>query len=82
MTKTPFTLNCRAEQFTELLGISSEDIQELIVADPVLGVKFFQQILTKVVGKMRNNNMYSVSIGGGAVLDSYIEHGPEQEPVD
>ena len=79
MTKTPFTLNCRAEQFTELIGISSEDIQNLIATDPALGVKFFQQILTKVVGKMRQNNLYNVSMGGGAVLDSFIEENDEEE---
>ena|GEM_PF-101341 len=79
MTKTPFTLNCRAGQFTELIGISSEDIQNLIATDPALGVKFFQQILTKVVGKMRQNNMYNVSMGGGAVLDSFIENEEGEE---
>ena len=73
MTQTPFTLNCRAEQFTELIGIKSEDIQELVEKDPKLGVQFFQQILMKVVGKMRNNNLYSLSMGGGAVLDTFIE---------
>ena len=73
MTQTPFTLNCRAGQFTELIGIKSDDIQALVDADPALGVEFFQQILKKVVGKMRNNNQYSLSMGGGAVDDSFYE---------
>ena len=73
MTKTPFTLNCRAVQFTELLGINSEDIQTLTEKDPALGVLLFQQILKKVVGKMRNNNLYSLSRGGGAVHETFIE---------
>ena len=80
MTKTPFTLNCRAMQFTELIGIKSDDIQKIVESDPKLGVQFFRQILTKVVGKMRNNNLYSLSMGGGAVLDSFIEGSePESE---
>ena len=80
MTKSPFTLNCRATQFTELIGINSEDIEMLVDEDPVLGVKLFQQLLQKVVGKMRNNNLYSISKGGGAVDDSFIEDvKPEAE---
>jgi len=80
MTNQPFTLNCRAIQFTELVGIDKEDIMKLVETDPVLGVKFFQQILMKVVGKMRNNNMYSLSMAGGAVLDTFIDGGePEAE---
>jgi len=75
MTNQPFTLNCRAEQFAELIGIDKEDIHKLVDSDPVLGVQFFQQILMKVVGKMRNNNLYSLSLGGGTVLDSFIEGG-------
>ena len=73
MTHTPFTLNCRAEQFTELLGIHKDDIQKLVDTEPALGVKFYQQVLTKVVGKMRNNNLQSLSMAGGTVNDSYID---------
>ena len=73
MTHTPFTLNCRAVQFTEMIGIGRDDIQHLVDSDPALGVKFYQQVLTKVVEKMRNNNVYNLSMGGGAVLDTFIE---------
>jgi len=73
MTNQPFTLNCRAEQFTELVGINKEDINKLIGADPALGVLFFQQVLIKVVGKIRNNNQNSLSMAGGIVLDSFID---------
>jgi len=78
MTNQMFTLNCRAVQFTELVCIDKEEIRKLVETRPELGVKFFQQVLMKVVGKMRNNNMYSLSMGGGAVLDSFIE-GSESE---
>ena len=74
MTQTPFTLNCRATQFTELIGISSDHIQMLVDTDPALGVQLFQEILKKVVGKMRNNNLYSLSKGGGAVHETFIEN--------
>jgi len=73
MTNQPFTLNCRAEQFTELIGINKEDIRKLIETDSALGVQFFQKILTKVVRKMRNNNLDSISKAGGAVLETFIE---------
>ena len=73
MTHTPFTLNCRAVQFTEMLGIKREDIQKLVETNPALGVKFYQQVLTKVVEKMRTNNSYNLSISGGVVLDNYYE---------
>ena len=75
MTHTPFTLNCRAVQFTEMVGIDKEDIQKLVETDPAMGVKFYQKVLTKVVEKMRTNNIYNLSMGGGAVQDSFIgEH--------
>jgi len=73
MTNQPFTLNCRASQFTELLAIDKEDIRKLVETNPGLGLVFFQQILMKVVGKMRNNNLYSLSKAGGAVQDAFIE---------
>ena len=73
MTHTPFTLNCRAIQFTEMVGIKRDDIQKLVETAPSMGVKFYQQVLTKVVEKMRNNNVQSLSMSGGAVLDSFIE---------
>ncbi|MCL2391009.1 MAG: cyclic nucleotide-binding domain-containing protein [Oscillospiraceae bacterium] len=73
MTNQPFTLSCRATQFTELIGIDKEDIMNLVSSDPSLGVVFFQQVLTKVVEKLRNSNLYNSSIGGGAVLDTFIE---------
>ncbi|MCL2366324.1 MAG: cyclic nucleotide-binding domain-containing protein [Oscillospiraceae bacterium] len=76
MTNQPFTLNCRAEQFTELIGIDKEDIHKLVETDPILGAKFFQRILTKVVEKVRHNNMYNLSLGTSAVLDTYID--PEE----
>ena len=81
MTNQPFTLNCRAEQFTELIGIGKEDIMRLVEIYPKLGVRFFQQILVKVIGKLRSTNLYSVSMGGGAVLDSFIG-GTEDENED
>jgi len=73
MTNQPFTLNCRADQFSELIGIDKAEIRKLVESEPELGVKFFQNILTKVVGKMRNNNEYSISMAGGVVLESFIE---------
>jgi len=66
----PFTLNCRAIQFTELIGINRRDIYELIETRPELGVKFYQQVLVKVVGKMRSNNLYNMRRGGGTVQDA------------
>jgi CRP-like cAMP-binding protein len=81
MTHTPFTLNCRAEQFTELIGIETEDIRKLVETNPALGVAFYQQVLTKVVGKMRNNNLQLMQNAGGIVLDSYIV-GNEPEGVE
>jgi len=69
----PFTLNCRAEQFTEMIGINKRDIQKLIESNPELGVRFFQQILKKVIEKMRTNNLYYMSKAGGAVPDSVME---------
>jgi len=80
MTNQPFTLNCRAEQFTELIAIDKEDIGRLVETHPSLGVKFFQQILTKVVGKMRTSNLYNLSMAGGAVSDTFIERSePDAE---
>ncbi|MDR2589651.1 MAG: cyclic nucleotide-binding domain-containing protein, partial [Oscillospiraceae bacterium] len=64
MTNQPFTLNCRALQFTELIGISKREISRLIKSNPDLGVEFFQQILMKVVAKMRTGNLYNMSKGG------------------
>ncbi|MCL2628841.1 MAG: cyclic nucleotide-binding domain-containing protein [Oscillospiraceae bacterium] len=72
MTNQPFTLNCRALQFTELIGINKHDILKLIKVNPGLGVKFFQQVLMKVVEKMRTNNLYNMSKGGTAVQDTFI----------
>jgi CRP-like cAMP-binding protein len=77
MTHTPYTLNCRAAQFTELLGIYVEDFQKLVTSNPDLGVKFYQQILSKVIGKLRNNNLQSISRAGGTVNDSFIDDGEE-----
>ena len=80
LSNQPFTLNCRAAQFSELIGIDKEDIQNLVESDPVLGARFFQQILTKVVGKMRSNNMYNLSIAGGAVQETFIaSNDPETQ---
>jgi len=73
MTGQPFTLNCRAEQFTELIGIDKEDIDHLVSSYPNVGVMFFQQIITKVVGKLRSNNQYNLSMSSGAVQESFIE---------
>ena len=73
MRDSVFQLNCRAEQFTELIGIKRGDIQKLIDTDPALGIKFYQLILTKVVGKLRTSNTENLSMAGGAVLDTFIE---------
>ena len=72
MTHTPFTLNCRATQFTEMVSIKKEDITKLVGNHPEMGVQFYQQVLLKVVEKMRHNNLQSLSNGGGTVHDSYI----------
>jgi len=77
ITHQSFTLNCRALQFTELLGIDKRDINKLIDKNPELGVKFFQQILMKVVGKMRENNLYNVRMGGGAIQATAIDGNEE-----
>jgi len=80
MAHQSFTLNCRALQFTELIGINRRDINKLVKTNPELGIKFYQQILMKVVGKMRTNNMYNVRMGGGAVQSTMIDGStPEQE---
>jgi len=78
MTNKPFTLNCRAIQFTELIGIDKGDIHKLVEKNPGLGAKFFQQVLMKVVAKIRANNLYSMKMGGGAVQAPFIE-GSTQE---
>lgn len=61
VTHPLITLNCRAEQFTEMIGIRKDDIQKLVESDPILGIKFYQLILSKVVGKLRNNNLQSAA---------------------
>ncbi|MCL2080180.1 MAG: cyclic nucleotide-binding domain-containing protein [Oscillospiraceae bacterium] len=73
MTDRPFTLNCRAIQFTELICIRKKDILKLVDTNPMLGVKFFQQVLMKVVGKIRTNNLYNMSRGSGAVQETFID---------
>jgi len=73
MAHQSFTLNCRALQFTELIGINRRDINKLMKNNPELGAMFFQQVLTKVVGKMRANNMYNIKTGGGAVQSTIID---------
>ena len=77
LTHSLFTLNCRATQFTELIGIKKDDIEKFVLTDPVLGVKFYQQILTKVVGKQRSNNLQNISMGGSAVQDTFISSAAE-----
>jgi len=78
MANQPFTLNCRALQFTELLGIDKKDIKNLVKNHPELGAKYFQQILMKVVEKVRANNLYSMRMGGGVVKSPFID-GSSQE---
>ena len=78
MNNQPFTLNCRALQFTELIGIDKGDINKLVKNNPELGVMFFQQILRKVVGKIRTSNIYNMSRGGGAVQSPYIDGGAQE----
>jgi len=81
MAHQSFTLNCRATQFSELIGIKKRDINKLIKSNPELGAKFFQQVLMKVVGKMRANNMYNIRTGGGAVQSTVID-GSAQDLED
>jgi len=78
MANQPFTLNCRALQFSELIGIGKSDILRLVRNNPELGVKFFQQVLMKVVGKMRTNNLYNINRGGGAVRTPFIDGGVQE----
>jgi len=73
MNNKPFTLNCRAHQFSELIGIDKGDINKLVNDHPELGAKFFQQVLMKVVSKLRANNMYSIKMGGGAVQSTFMD---------
>ena len=75
LTHSLFTLNCRAEQFTELIGIKRDNIQKVVDTDPVLGVKFYQLIMNKVVMKMRSNNLQTASSGDLAVQESYFDSG-------
>ena len=75
LTHSLFTLNCRADQFTELIGIKKDNIQKIVDTDPILGVKFYQLIMTRVVMKMRSNNLQAVDAGDSAVRESYIEGG-------
>jgi len=77
----PFTLNCRALQFTELLAINKTNIKKLIKDSPELGVKFFQQVLVKVVGKIRSNNLYSMSMRGGTVQSPFIEGSTQDDLI-
>jgi len=81
MNNKPFTLNCRAMQFSELIGIDKGDILKLVSNNPELGAKFFQQVLMKVVAKLRANNMYSIKMGGGAVQATFMERAA-LEPED
>ena len=73
LTHSLFTLNCRAEQFTELIGIKKDDILKVVNTDPVLGVKFYQLILDKVVMKMRSNNLQAVNSDDLQIQERYIE---------
>jgi len=73
MNNKPFTLNCRAHQFSELIGIDKGDIHKLVKDHPELGAQFFQQVLMKVVSKLRANNMYSIKMGGGAVQSTFMD---------
>jgi len=75
LTHSLFTLNCRAEQFTELIGIKKDNIQKVVDTDPILGVKFYQLIMNKVVMKMRSNNLQIASSGDLAVQESYYDSG-------
>jgi CRP-like cAMP-binding protein len=79
MTRAPFTLNCRASQFTEMIGITRDDIQKLVDSEPALGVSFYQQVLMKVVLKTHNNNLQSLSMAGGTVRDSFIDGNDNSE---
>jgi len=73
MTNHSFTLNCRAMQFTELIGINKNDIFDLVNHNPELGVKFFQQVLMIVVKKLRASNLYNLSMSGGAVRSTIFD---------
>jgi hypothetical protein len=78
MTDSPFTLNCRAEQFTEMIGINKSDIQKLVETEPTLGAKFFERILIKVVGKIRSSNTENLNRAGrSAVHDNYHERSSD-----
>ena len=74
LTHSLFTLNCRADQFTEMIGIKKENIQKIVDSDPLLGVKFYQLVMTRVVMKMRTNNLQAVNnTGNSAVKGRFIE---------
>ncbi|MCL1834771.1 MAG: cyclic nucleotide-binding domain-containing protein [Oscillospiraceae bacterium] len=77
LTHSLFTLNCRAGQFTEIIGIKKDDIEKFVEADPRLGMKFYQIILNKVVAKLRTSNDQSISMGDRAVLETFINGGAE-----
>ena len=73
MNHSPFTLSCRAVQFTELICIEKENIQKLVDTYPELGVKFYQQVLVKVVEKLRVSNSHILSMAGEAVRDEFVD---------
>ncbi|NLB29518.1 MAG: cyclic nucleotide-binding domain-containing protein, partial [Clostridiales bacterium] len=56
MSYNTFSLNGRAEQFSEMIGIKAEDIQSVVKINQALGIALYQQILAKVVEKMRSGN--------------------------
>ena len=82
LTRTPFILNCRAEQFTEMLGIVNNNIITLVENDPSLGVRFYQLVLSKVVGKMRTNNQVTLGKAGGSVQPNTFSLDTGYDSVD
>ena len=73
LTYNTFTLSGRAVQFTELIGIKENEIQKMVDSNPILGVKFYQQILAKAVTKIRNENLQKEKAHDNIIMESLID---------
>jgi len=52
----PFLLNGRATEFTEIIGLHSDNLQKIVDKYPVSGINLYKQILFKIVVKRREDN--------------------------
>jgi len=73
MTGEPFTLNGRATEFTEMIGVSRDNLQKIIDTNPASGVNLYKQILIKVAAKRRRNNLRIADMIGSPAATYVIE---------